>query len=170
LKLLDIIENAINKSITYGDALQELKKLRLDDETQEKYEVMLHKLLGNEKSVFRDTAIFFTGIPNNKYLELMEVTIALVRKGFYTPEIAQTLYDTYMLSAPLITYFINEAVSIVRMNNITPEEIAGIGEAYHIVATEMEKKGLREKPEIQHDQEEINAKELTDIDMEESEE
>jgi hypothetical protein len=162
MKIADILEKAINKELTYAEALKELKKLKLDYEDEDRYDRLLHKMLGDNKR-FRDFTYFFNGLPNEKYLEVLNFAISLVREGLYSNEIAQMIYDKYMLSAPLITYFLNEAISIVRMNNITPEELAGIGEAYHIVATQMEEKGLKEKPVIQED--EINAEEIDEIDL-----
>jgi hypothetical protein len=148
VKLLEIIEKAINKEFGYNDAIQELKKLSLPYEEQEKYEILLYKLLGKEGKLIHDPQYFFSGIPNDSYLEILELSIHLVREGLYTPEIAQHLFDEYYISAPLITYFINEAISIVRMNNISPEEIASIGEAYHIVASQLEARGVKKKPVI----------------------
>jgi hypothetical protein len=171
VKLLDLLEKAINKQIAYNDAVQELKKLNLPLEDQEKYEILFYKLLGNESKILHEPQYFFPSIPNESYIEIFQFTIALVRDGLYTPEIAQHLFQQYALSAPLITYFINEAVSAVRMNTMTPEEIASIGEAYHIVASNMERRGLKEKPVIKLKEElETNAEEISQMDIEEDDE
>jgi hypothetical protein len=167
VKLLDIIEKAINKEIAYNDAIQELNKLKLPFEDQEKYEILLYKLLVKEDRVSHNPQYFFPGVPNEAYIEILQLSIHLVREGLYTPEIAQHLFDEYLISAPLITYFINEAISIVRMNNISPEEIASIGEAYHVVASQLEAKGLKQKPVIKKNVEEPNAEYIEDMSIDE---
>jgi hypothetical protein len=172
MTLLDILEKAINNEFGYGDACQALKELKLPYETQEKYEILLYKLLGDERSVTHDPEYFFTGIPNNQYYTILSEVIGFVRKGLYTPEIAQHIFNKYALSAPLMTYFINEAISIVRMNTLSPEEVANIGEAYHKIATSLESKGIKEKPQIEIESEEdgINAEPIGEINIEQIEE
>lgn len=165
MKLVDILEKAINKEFAYDAALGELKKLNLPYEEEQKYELLLHKLLGNtKKTLYDDNKYFFEGIPNSNYLPILQEVISLIRGGLYSPEIAQHIFEKYQISSPLMAYFINEALSIVRMNNLSPEEISSIGEAYHQIASNLERKGLKDKPEVQSE-ENINAEEVGDIEL-----
>jgi hypothetical protein len=164
MKIVDILEKAIKKEFSnYADAIEELNKLKLPFEEQQKYESLLYKLLGKEDRVFRNPSFFFPGLLNENYFPILHETIALIRDELYSVEISQHLWDKYALSPALISYFINEALSIVRMNTLSPEELASIGEAYHQVATHLESKGLKRRPKIvQEGSSKINA---TDINV-----
>jgi len=164
VKIIDILEKAINKEFAYNEALEELKKLGLPYEEEQKYELLLHKLLGHVKKPLYENNYCLEGIPNSNYFPILQEVISLIRGGLYSPEIAQHIFEKYQISSALMMYFINEALSIVRMNNLSPEEISSIGEAYHQIASNLEKKGLKDKPEIQ-EQDEINAEEVGEIEF-----
>jgi len=160
MKIIEILEKAIKREFkSYSDAISELKKLKLPFEEEEKYEILLYKLLGKEERVVHDPAFFFPSIFNENYFKILQETISLIRDGLYSSEIAQHLFNRYALSPALISYFVNEGLSVVRMNTLSPDEISSIGEAYHKVATHLESKGLRGKPVIENNVE-INAIDL----------
>jgi hypothetical protein len=130
LTIKDIISLALDKKFTYDEAITELKKLKLPIEEEESYEIILHKILGKEDSINHLRPLSLNSIPNECYFELMTETIKLVRAGLFSPDICQHLFDNYGLSASLINYFVNEAISIVRMNTISDSEFVEIGEKY----------------------------------------
>lgn len=166
MTLLQILEKAIQKEYTdYSEALDDLKSLNLPYEEYEKYSTMLNKMLGKGDKIFRNPSFYFTGILNEKYFAILQETISLIRDGLHSPEIAQELWDKYMLSPALITYFVNEGLSIVRMNTLQPEEIASIGEAYHRLAAHLEQKGSKEKPAIKSEAEDINAQDINNTEI-----
>jgi hypothetical protein len=162
MTIADILEKAINKEFSYADACYELKKLHLDEDSQEKYEALLYKLLGKESSLVHDDYHVYECIPDVFYPIILEESIIMVREGAYSNEVAQALWEKYHLSSQLLSYFVNEAVTIVRMNRLTPEEIASVGEAYHQIASELEAQGLKEKPVIEQG-DEINAEPVQEI-------
>ena len=131
MRLKEILDAAINKKIDYPKALEALKKLRLPYEEEEDYARMLHKLLGDPKKVFHEPVWQLHCIPNDLYPIIFQECMKQVRQEKYSPEIAQYLFDTYRLSPSLINYFLNEAISAVRMNTLNPEEVAMIGNAYY---------------------------------------
>jgi hypothetical protein len=130
LVLKDLINLALDKKITYDEAVDELKKLKLPEEEQESYEIILHKILGNEDAINHLKTISLSCIPNEMYFIILSETIKMVRVGLFSPDICQRLYDDYGISGPLINYFINEAVSVVKMNTISDSEFVEIGEKY----------------------------------------
>lgn len=130
MTLKDLINTALDKKITYDEAITELKKLKLPEDEEESYEIILHKILGNESSINHMKSLSFGAIPNELYFELLSETIKMVRGGLFSPDICQLLYDRYGIGGPLINYFLNEAVSTVRMNTISDSEFVEIGEKY----------------------------------------
>jgi hypothetical protein len=158
MTLKDLLNSAIDKKITYGEALAELKKLKLPPDDEETYDIMLHKLLGNDEKILHDSMITMRGIPNDMYYQLLAETIQMVRGGLYSPDICQELFDHYQLVPAIINYFINEAICIVRMNTLKPEEIAAIGQAYHKVAVAL----TSGEPQIEG-VEQINAEQVSEV-------
>jgi hypothetical protein len=130
LTIRELIDNALDKKITYGEAIEELKKLKLPEEEEEKYEIILHKILGKEDVINHMKTLSLNGIPNEYYFDILTETIKMVRAGLYSPDICQHLYMIYGISASLINYFINESISIVKMNTISDNEFVEIGEKY----------------------------------------
>jgi len=164
MKIQEIISLALDKKIDYSTAMEHLKKLKLPEELEEEYENILYKILGNKEKMNHHISFFLECIPNELYFEILNNCINMVRDNLYTPDIINELFYKYQLGPELLNYFINESISIVRMNNMTPEEIASIGEAYHTIASQLEAKGIREKPIIKS--QEINAEETEKIDIE----
>ena len=164
MSIAELIKLAIDKKIDYIKALEELKKLKLPEDTEEEYEGILYKLLGDEKRLDHRPKYTLECIPNDYYFEILTFSIKMIRDGMYTPEVINELYMKYQLGPQLLNYFINESISIVRMNNMSPEEITSIGEAYHMIASQLESRGLRQKPVIKSSVE-INAEPTDDIDL-----
>jgi hypothetical protein len=160
----DLINQALDKKMTYPEAIEQLKKLRLPEEEQESYELILYKILGKEKEVNHLGTFTLNSVPNELYYEILSDTIKMVRSGMFSPDICQDLFDTYGLGASLISYFVNESISIVRMNTLDPAEIAAIGNAYHKIAVTLMEQGA-EMPEPEVDVPEINAQQIADIQM-----
>jgi len=129
MTIREIIDAAIDKKIDYPKAKEALTKLKLPASDFEEYDRILVKLLGKD-SVFREPVYQLPSIPNEMYSVILQDAIKQVRQEKYSPEIAQHLYDNYMLGPSLINYFLNESISSVRMNSLTPEEIVQIGESY----------------------------------------
>jgi hypothetical protein len=166
-KLLEILEKSIRKEYkNFAEAVEDLRKLNLPYEEQEKYEILLQKQLGSDEKVHHGHKVFFESILNGNYFVILQNTIEMVREGLYSVQISQELYDKYALSPTLIAYFINESLSIVRMNTLAPEEIAQIGEAYHKIAVNLKRKGIKTKPEIDIEEDEINATDVARVDVE----
>jgi hypothetical protein len=130
MTIRDLISTALDKKITYDEAITELKKLKLPEEEEESYEIILHKILGNEDLINHLKTNALNCIPNEIYFEILSETIRMVRAGLFSPDICQNLYDVYGIGGPLINYFVNEAVSIVKMNTISDSEFVEIGEKY----------------------------------------
>jgi hypothetical protein len=161
----DIISQALDGKMTYPEAVSKLKELKLPPEEEESYEIILYKILGDEGSLVHRPLKLLNAIPNDMYYEILGDCIKMVRDGMFTPDICQTLYDKYAVSAPLMNYFCNESISIVRMNTLRPEEISAIGSAYHKVAMTLMKNGaINAIPKIEG-VEEINAEQFGDIDL-----
>lgn len=170
MTLLDLLKEAVDGTISYADAKEQLKKLISDYDAREQYDILIKKIIGTSREE-KNTLYYTNCIPNEYYYDILQDTIELVRNGEYTPQIVQKIFDTYRLGPETLNYFINEAISIVRMNNLSPEEIASLGEAYHVVASRLEAQGIKQKPKIQlQGQTPINAEELSEIDVEEIEE
>jgi len=175
MKLKDILAAAIDKSITYPEAKDELKKLQLPHEEFESYDNMLYKLLGGNEKIWKDPIFQLSSIPNEMYFLILQDCIQQVRQEKYSPEIAQNLYEDYMISPALMNYFLNEAISIVRMNTLKPEEIDAIGRAYYSALKIAEKQIRRKmpnlknrpKPEVEVEEQSINAEQIGSIKFEE---
>ena len=164
MQITEIIKLAVDKKITYSEALEELKKLRLPEDTEEEYEIILHKILGDDKKLDHRPPFVMEAIPNSLYFQILTSTIKMIRDGMYTPNIVNELCYCYQLGPQLLNYFINEALSIVRLNNLSPEEITSIGEAYHMIANKLKAQGIYQKPEVKSNVV-INAEEPDEIDV-----
>jgi len=131
MKLKEILELIADKKINYIDAIEELKKLKLPEEDFDEYERIFSKMLGKEERQPTRPIYQLNAIPNEMYWEVLQDAIQQVREEKYSPEIAQNLHNDYSLGQFLIHYFLNEAISIVRMNSLAPEEVNLIGQAYY---------------------------------------
>jgi hypothetical protein len=169
MTIKDILNLAIDKKISYPDAIEQLKKLHLPEEEFESYDVILYKLLGKEKDVDHLQTLMLNSIPNEMYYMILSETIKLVRSGLFSPDICQQLFDRFGLGIQLISYFVNESISIVRMNTLDPSEISAIGNAYHKMAIALAEQGEEDEPEIEV-QDVINAEQISEIDVYNSEE
>jgi hypothetical protein len=168
MKIREIIELALNKKIDYAQAVSKLSELKLDAEEHESYERILYKILGDGKKLDHTPKYLYPGIPNEFYFPILMDTIKMIREGWFSPDICQHLYETYGIASSLITFFVNEAISIVRMNTLQPAEIAAIGQAYHKIAKSLEESHVDQKPEIDTG-EEINAEPVSDVMTDEDE-
>jgi len=170
MRIKDILRDAIDKKISYAEAKDKLSKLNLPHDEQEEYEIMLYKLLGNEKKLVHEKIWHYPVIPNDLYFTILNDTIKQVREEKYTPEICQNLYDTYNISNNLMNYFVNEGISIVRMNTLAPEEVAVIGEAYYkaakIVEEQNKKRKNKMKVGVEMTSTKINAESPTSVELE----
>ena len=172
-KLRDILNDAIEKNITYPEAKEELKKLKLSQEDFEQYDIMLYKLLGDEDKISHAKIYTLPMIPNEMFATILRDTMKRVRDEQYTPEICQALYETYGISSSLMNYFVNEAIHIVRMNTLAPEEILSIGQSYHNAVKFVEEnaaKGKKVKLKFKVPNQKINAEQASDIILHECEE
>jgi len=131
MTIKDILTEAVEKKITYAEAKEKLKKLRLPRDDFEQYDILIYKLLGKEEKIIHNKIQYLPNIPNTVYSVILQDAIQKVREEWYTPEICQHLFDTYRISSSLMNYFINEAIHIVRMNSMSQEEFVEIGKMYH---------------------------------------
>jgi hypothetical protein len=148
-KIKDIIAEAVDKKISYDDAKKALKSLNLPDEEYEGYDNILQKLLCNFDKLDHRPTYQLKAIPNEMFIVILQDTIKKVREEWYTPEICTYLFNTYRISSQLMNYFVNEAISIVRLNTTNPDEILRIGEAYQ-KASEQLKLAQTLNPDKQH--------------------
>jgi DNA-binding protein len=164
-----LLEKVLQKEITYDEACSELKKLKLDEDTNNKYERMFYKQLGNEAKVNHMPLFQFPGIPNEFYFPILQDAINQVREEKYSPEIAQNLYNNYCLSPALLNYFLNESINIVKMNTLNEEEINAIGKAY-VRAINIANKTRRNFPPDPDDIKKIKAEPVSEVNFIESDE
>lgn len=160
MSIYDILDKVLAEDLTYSQVLKMLKPLNLNSSELNKAKNFFYKLLGDseKKKVVNN-------LPSYMYEGILKETISYVRDELYSAEIIQLLFEKYRLSVPLMTYFINEAISIVKLNTLMPEEISMIGEAYHKAASELESQGSKEKPVFSNSPQ-INAHSFLDIDLE----
>jgi hypothetical protein len=144
-------------------------ELKLPEEEFESCDIILFKMLGDDSKILHEPTMALTAIPNELFYRILSETITKVRSGNYSPEICQFLYDEFGIDSKLMTFFINEAISIVRMNTLQPEEIVQIGEAYHKLAVQLVGTGQQAKDNIEPEIE-INAEQAADVVMEEIDE
>jgi hypothetical protein len=168
MKLKEILDLAIDEKISYPAALEELYKLKLGEQETEDYKNLLYKILGGKEKVDHSPLILMEFIPNEYYSEYLMFTIKSIRQGANTAEIVNALCSGHRLGPQLATYFVNEALSIVRMNDITPEEFVMMGEAYEKMKKENFKNVAPPKTNI--NAEEIATPDAIAINIEEEEE
>jgi hypothetical protein len=168
MTIKDLLSQAIDKKISYPEAKTKLKDMHLPHEEYESYDIMLYKLLGKEEKVVHQPIYAMKAIPNEIYFNVLEDSINKVRDEWYTPDICSYLFDEYKLDPNLMNYFVNESISIVRMNSLKPEEVIKIGQAYlkaaQLVAKDQEKSPKRKrKMKIGVETPNINAEEVSEI-------
>ena len=169
MTIKELLNEVVDKKLSYPEAKERLKKMKLPYSEEESYDVLIKKMCGGySKKVWHEPVYNLPIIPNEMYHTILQDSIKQVRQEKYSPEIAQDLYDKYMLGPGLINYFLNESISAVRMNTLTEEEIHKIGSTYYKamqfakMAEQMRPKRKRPKlPEGAN----INAIQAGEIDM-----
>jgi hypothetical protein len=129
MKIVDIISNAVS-SKDYVAAMDELKKLNLDRDDQEKYSLILKKICGYNEKIYKSPMYVLDHIPNDLFLPILQDAVAMVRDNCTSPEICQFLHQQYGIDGELLKYFNNEAIHIVKMNSLSKEEYNFIGKSY----------------------------------------
>jgi len=80
-------------------------------------------------------------IPIDYYNEIFDFTVDNIRKGSSSPEICQMLYTNYGIGNMLMSYFVNEGLSEVRLTSLSPSDINLIGHAYLNAAKRLAENG-----------------------------
>lgn len=128
MTLKDLLNLCIDKEISFAEAKIELEKLHLSFDERESYENMIYKLIGEDKKSLQLKQLPI--IPSFFHDEILSFVINEINAEKYSPDIAQELYDIYGIDHKLIYYFVNEAISIVKLHSLTTEEFKYIGKKY----------------------------------------
>ena len=130
MRLHELIRRVFDADITYAKAIEALARLNLPEEIYEEYDALFLKHLGNDEPLMHMEIGPLKSIPNELYFELLTLTLKKMRNDEDMSEICNWMHETYSIDGNLMEYFLNEALHIVRMNDISSEEFEMIGEAY----------------------------------------
>jgi hypothetical protein len=98
-----------------------------------------------DKDRFSNSIYPLSCIPAELVGPIMKETIDMIQEGSYTPDVLEHLFEDYGLSDELGYFFNNEAVSMIRLKTLTPEEFVTIGTEYQRQALEIEEQERRER-------------------------
>ena len=137
MTIKELLRQYMNGSITYGEVREKLKKMSLSHEDIEHYETMLDNLRelyetskGNDRDPRDWSPRPLKAIPNEFAHEILIDTIKQIKNGMYPMEVGNHLYNNYGIDGNLCTYFYNEAFDLVRLWELSEENIEQIGEVY----------------------------------------
>lgn len=135
----ELLDDFVNGKMSFGEAKAKLKQMGkyMNDDEYDKIDLCLETLREVkevERGVDHDPMDHqprpLEVIPSAIYLDVFFFCVQKILDGYYAHNIGNLIYDEFGIGSGLATYFYNEALDMVRLNNLTPEQISEIGEEY----------------------------------------
>jgi hypothetical protein len=139
MTIKELIEKFVNGSMTFAEAKKKLRELGqyLDDDEYDKIDLTLETLReikevdrGVDHDTMDHTPRPLNILMNDFYMDVFFDCVKAISDGVYPHQIGNDLYEDYGINSVLATYFYNEALDMVRLNKLTPDQIKDIGEEY----------------------------------------
>ena len=111
MTIIDLITKAVNYDIEMKEAITELDKMGLPANEYEKAINLLKTFLGNEGEYINP----LNGIPDTMVAPLYEEVLDMLLDDMFVPEITEILFKKYRISAGLISFFIDSAMTDIKM-------------------------------------------------------
>jgi len=134
-----LIDEFVSGKLSFAEAKKKLKEMgrHMDLDDYEKVDLCL-ETLREIKEVDRGQGSDpmdhqfkpLEAIPNELYLEIFFFCVQKIADGVYPHNVGNMMYDEFGIGSQLATFFYNEALDMVRLNNLTPDQIQSIGEEY----------------------------------------
>jgi hypothetical protein len=135
----ELIEQFVTEKLSFQDAKKKLREMgkHMNEEDFEKIDCVLESLReikevarGSDHDSMDHSPRPLEAIPNEYYMEIFFDCVQGITDGVYPHQIGNELYEKYGIGSGLATYFYNEALDMVRLSHLTPDQIKDIGEEY----------------------------------------
>jgi len=139
MKVKELIDQFVAGKMTFSEAKAKLREMgrHMNYDDFEKVDLCLETLReirevdrGVDSDPMDHSFKPIECVPNEMYLDIFFFCVQKIADGVYPQNLGNMLYDEFGIGSMLATYFYNEALDMVRLNNLTPEQILSIGEEY----------------------------------------
>lgn len=130
-----LLNDIIAEMVREMDKEAALKRLRREISTEDYEEAHSELMKAADKLHMpkhepRQPILQLHHIPTEFYQPILTEVLKMIRDGAYTQDVMAHLMIDYGLDYTMSAYFNNEALSIIRLKSITPDEFEFIGQKY----------------------------------------
>jgi len=137
LSVKDWLRDYMAGKAPYHKVLAEIKRMKMNPDVEEHFLSVLDQLreiyeaaVGNTQDPMDHMPRLLDKIPSEFVEDILIETIKQVRSGINQSELWMFLANEFGIGNQLCLYFYNEALNLIRMHELSDENMKSIGELY----------------------------------------